>query len=293
MSDLTVTRGDDRTFTTTVTDESGSIVDLTGVTAAAWTLKRDMADDDPIIARTLGDGITIAAPVTGEVKTALTAAQTGTLTGDYVWDLEIVAGGKTYTPDRGRLYVTGDVTGAGYAEVPTLSVAEFREHFTTPLTDAAVQRMIDANREAIDALVGGFDTYTERITGNTTYLALARPAGSISTVEERAYGSNAPTYTLDPTDYYLPPGGAYLQRLVDGVHPAIMWAAYVDVTYLPAEVSSDRRRVLIQLTKLDCAHDPAHTSMTIGDASYSFAPYRETRENLLASLLPSARWSFA
>lgn len=110
MSDVMIIRGDDRVLVSTVVDEEGLVVDLTGTLEAEFTLKRYPADDVIVLAKALGTGIAIPNPPTGEVHTTLTVTDTEGLLGAYVFDVEIVdVEGNRTTVDQGHLLVEGDL----------------------------------------------------------------------------------------------------------------------------------------------------------------------------------------
>jgi hypothetical protein len=114
---LTIIRGDTYLNTLPIAEPDGSAYDLTG--ASVWlTVKpkgsRTDDDDDALIQLTVGDGITVADPASGEIAVKLTDEQTGELAADttYRYDLQIRKGGDTFTPIGGPLVVLRDTTRA-------------------------------------------------------------------------------------------------------------------------------------------------------------------------------------
>lgn len=121
-TDLVMYRGDDRSFTMTVTDNGGPL-DLAGATVR-FTAKRKLADadDDAVIALDSGTGgVVITDAPGGVVRVDVGSADTAGLTKDekLFWDLQVKdAAGKVRTsPDAsltattlGTLRVRVDVT---------------------------------------------------------------------------------------------------------------------------------------------------------------------------------------
>ena len=112
MSTIETYRGDDREFTFTLTEDGGAM-DLTGA-ALRFTVKRAVADLDinAVVSKTLGSGITVAAPLTGVCVVALAAADTAGLEGSLrlPFDLQVTRGGRTRTVVVGDLVVIPDVS---------------------------------------------------------------------------------------------------------------------------------------------------------------------------------------
>jgi hypothetical protein len=110
MTDLSITRGDTRTFTHTIT-RSAVAVDLTGATLS-FMVKTDayQADVDAVITKTIGSGIVVSAPATGvAVTTVLPANTSGLAAGrlDYIWELVMTeANGVVTTVERGAFVIS-------------------------------------------------------------------------------------------------------------------------------------------------------------------------------------------
>lgn len=112
---LLMTRGDDVTLDVIATDQ-GAPVDLTGA-GVWWTAKRRHldADDDAVIRKTVGAGITVTNPAGGLATVDLVPADTAGLGNSVAlwWDLQVKDGaGKVRTLAAGRLVVNADVTRA-------------------------------------------------------------------------------------------------------------------------------------------------------------------------------------
>jgi len=114
MSVLELYRGDDRTAAVAIMDLAGVPLDLTG-TALQFTVKRRVADpdDDAVIVKTIGAGITITDEAAGEAEVVFDAADTDTLpTGPhYRWDIQVIDDtGKVRTVAAGRFVIRADIT---------------------------------------------------------------------------------------------------------------------------------------------------------------------------------------
>ena len=105
VTDITMTRGDTRTLTLTLTDAVGDPYDLTG---AAVTLT--VGD---LFAKTVGDGIVVTTPATGVATITVAPADTETAGNrrSYPYDVEVIfADGTVITPVLGRFVIRPDVT---------------------------------------------------------------------------------------------------------------------------------------------------------------------------------------
>jgi hypothetical protein len=190
-----------------------------------------------------------------------------------------VGSGQAATPDQYiRIVGTGVADGTARTE-PYLSVSELREHANTALSDAAIQRLLDANTVAIDTRLGPPGERTERHDGGGSYLPLDRPLGSVTEVKEVIWST---TTTLAENDW-LERGDRYLQRLATGSHPASLWRGRVEVTYTPLDDTAERIRLLVALTKLDLAYSGL-ASQSIGDYSETQqGDYQAAREDVFGS----------
>ena len=166
---------------------------------------------------------------------------------------------------------------------PLLTVDELRLHVTSTLTDEALQLLLDAALDAIED-VAPTGPVTELITpGSGDLVLLSREATAITSVVEEYWGQST---TLAADDYELRSGGQTLRRLSTGTNPAYAWRGRVDVAYTVEDDSAERKRVQLELVKLDLAFNPALRSQTIGTWSEDYAdkPYADQRAGILASL---------
>lgn len=104
--DITAIRGDTVALSVTVTDSAGLAYDLTGA-AVVMTV-------GDLFSKSVGDGITVAAPATGVASIAVDPADTQDAPDQrvaYPYDVQItLADGSVKTPIRGQFIVLPDVT---------------------------------------------------------------------------------------------------------------------------------------------------------------------------------------
>lgn len=114
MSSLFVTSGDayvgSRALQVTVVDPDGSATDLTGIDLT-FLVKQglDDADADAVITKTVGTGITVAAPLTGMATIDLSEADTADRAGMFPWELQGVDANGRVTLASGSLYISPDL----------------------------------------------------------------------------------------------------------------------------------------------------------------------------------------
>jgi hypothetical protein len=103
---LTMTRGDSRTYSVTISDLEGEAYDLTG--ASVWFTVHDL------IEKQVGSGIEIEAPETGVAVVTINPEDTEDVPDRrtvYRYDVQIqLADGDVKTPVRGLFVITPDVT---------------------------------------------------------------------------------------------------------------------------------------------------------------------------------------
>lgn len=168
-----------------------------------------------------------------------------------------------------------------------LTVDELREHLETDLADAALQRILDAEEAEIIQRYGPHATATETLSGNGTLLILARTPLTITSITE-TYETT--TTTLAADDYRLWPGGR-IERSVYGTNPASYWSPVATVTYVPVDMTAQRRGCLIRLATLAVAYRGVKAeSVGSGDYSMTAQDYTTEREKLLRSLAGRKLW---
>jgi hypothetical protein len=106
-ADLSIYQGDDWTAIVTVLNEDGTPADISTFTAKAQ-IRRSIADSDPVVVVEITT--VVASPL---VNLSIPHTVTATLSGSYVWDLQLTgpSGGIT-TILKGRAKVEPEVTRA-------------------------------------------------------------------------------------------------------------------------------------------------------------------------------------
>lgn len=190
-----------------------------------------------------------------------------------------------------------------------LTVDDLRKHVTSALVDDALQMLLDAEEQAIVAVHGPIGTIVDLREGGVGLVALSRRAGSITSVDELyllgsrtvdrdlrqlLYAEELWTYAtaLEPEDYLLDASGYLLQRQADGPNPADIWGQGVRVTYASFDDTAERKRVQLELMKLDLTYSPGLASQRIGDWTEAYqagtgarASHRDERDEILLSMV--------
>lgn len=115
MTRLSITRGDTRVYSITLTDADSEPLDLTGV-SVTFTAKRSQldSDEDAIISKAVGSGIAVDDPETGIAVLTLDPEDTEDLparTLRLFYDVQVVdAAGVVVTPLMDVLEIQPDVT---------------------------------------------------------------------------------------------------------------------------------------------------------------------------------------
>lgn len=193
-----------------------------------------------------------------------------------------------------------------------LTPAAFREFVTTELGDPALQILLDAAEQAIDALIGPVSGYGRSEThdgGRSSIITLNAQADSIDTVTETV-GDTVTTLAAD--DYLLRNDRRSLERLATGTNapawwggwrqgPSIVWQGRVTVGYTGFDDLARRKSVQRGLVELDLNQAGGTSDVSserIGEFTETFATratggdYQSARAALLDSLL-SVGWSFS
>lgn len=105
MNKITMTRGDTRTLTLTLTDAAGDPYDLTGAT-----VRMTVGD---LFDKAIGDGIAVASPATGVAVITVNPDDTENANGrrSYPYDVEVTfVDGTVVTPILGRFVLRPDVS---------------------------------------------------------------------------------------------------------------------------------------------------------------------------------------
>lgn len=167
-----------------------------------------------------------------------------------------------------------------------LSLAEAREHVTTTLGDAALQRLLDRAEEDIIDVLGPPDSVQEYLHASGDIIMLSRRASAITTILEN-------DVELEDDDYELRANGQTIRRLRTGTTPSTCWRHRVDVTYVPDD-EGKRQGAQVALVKLDVDFAPGINRERIGEWEQEQASggsqgvsYDDQRRAILASLTDS------
>lgn len=151
-----------------------------------------------------------------------------------------------------------------------VTVAELREHVKTGLPDTALDRMIDANEQAILARVGPLGNVTDVrfLRGEMVVLLGRKPSAIISVTE--LYDDDVTSVTLSPNDYVI--DGSTFRRLDTGTHPPDWWRRRATFIYTPADDEARRVMAVIKLCALDVTEidSSAVVSRTVGQHAVTF-----------------------
>lgn len=105
---LTIVKRDNKTFTFTLYDETGAVMDITGCSLFA-TVKQSVDDLDA--AAKIASSLTLSDPTHGQATWSLVPSDTQYLSGPYFMDIELkTAGGLIYTIYKDTFLVLDDIT---------------------------------------------------------------------------------------------------------------------------------------------------------------------------------------
>lgn len=174
-----------------------------------------------------------------------------------------------------------------------LTVDEFRAAVpaTVPLSDEALQLLLNGTEAALTVVAGPGGTITELRDGGASYVILAYRAASITSISER-WGDT--TTELATDDWELRGDGRSIRRRADGTNPSAWWVGVVTVEYEAADRSAVLKLAQIELMKLEIASNPALAGQTVGNWSIQLQQgktYAQLRQDILDSL--STNWQIA
>lgn len=123
-----IARGDDQTIRFTVTDSTGAVVNITAG-SFAFTVKESIDDaiGSAMFQKTspAGSGIDLTNGASGIADVSIVPADTSTLAGAYVWDLQMTLSGLVRTLAGGVFFVRKDVTTVGTAPTSSSALVSF------------------------------------------------------------------------------------------------------------------------------------------------------------------------
>ncbi len=165
----------------------------------------------------------------------------------------------------------------------SVTVDDVRAQVPNDRTDADLQRMLDANVEAIDRSAGktGSETQADDASGSEWFV-LNRLSTSITSVTERQRHSDD-AVTLS-TDDWRKVGDRKFLRLTDGTNPASFWGKEVIFTYVP-EIDADMRDlVTLELCEMDLNFQAFDREKSGADWEGEQKDYRKRRNGLFRQI---------
>ncbi len=163
-----------------------------------------------------------------------------------------------------------------------LTAKEIREQVQTDLSDAALQKIYDAELKRIEVKVGKntavvetkfalglVDTYTQR------------PIGTINSIGERQTAAAAQV-TLSSDDYRLF-GPRGLRRLDTGTNGASFWGSEIVINYDPIDDIDRRNLALVELVRI-AVEERAVAAEKDGDYQATYRDPKRARRETLDSL---------
>jgi hypothetical protein len=169
-----------------------------------------------------------------------------------------------------------------------LDLNHAREALETDAPVGLLKLLLEETEALITERAGPLATATIRREGMARHFFLGgRVASTVdAVVEEDAYTP----VSLDSSDYALRYGGRALERLPSGTHGRYEWGEWVEVTFTPADDSAKRKRVQLDLLRLELTYRGLLKSTTDGEFSSAGVStpeaYRDERAAVLATLLP-------
>lgn len=208
------------------------------------------------------------------------------------WNAAADGSGQAYQPgDLIELAADATLYAVWNSATSLITPAELREHVSSTLPDAALQRIIDAEEAEIVSRFG--DTAAEQVEEFEdecpgSLLSPKRRILSVSSVVEKwpqTFIGGFSSTTLDSSDYEIVPGGKQIRRLATGPHPLERWGSRVVLTYIPVAETAKRVLALVNLCKLSLAFNGLD-SESVGGGEYRMdqGDYNRKREEILAAI---------
>ena len=167
-----------------------------------------------------------------------------------------------------------------------LTVAEVKEHITTGLSDAALERLIDAQDAYIRRMVGEHDPETTMVYEDDHQalqsIWLPRPATAITSVEERRADQISEWEVRASSSYRLTNQGRAIESIFRRFYE------FVRVTFTPVPQNAERTQALIDLVRLETQDTGLQSER---DDTYAYQAKNKTlaRRQVIALLRPGYR----
>lgn len=166
--------------------------------------------------------------------------------------------------------------------MPLMTSKEIREQVQTDLTDAALQKIYDAELKRIEVKVGKTTAVVEtKFAIGLVDIFAQRPIGTINSIKERKTPESTQV-TLSADDYraFGPRG---LRRLTGGTNGASFWGQEVEINYDPVDDIDRRNLALVELVRI-AVEERALSSETDGNYQATYKDPKRARRETLASL---------
>jgi hypothetical protein len=179
--------------------------------------------------------------------------------------------------------------------MPLLTAADVRRHVETEIGDAALQTVIDRLDAELAQRAGPHSgPIVETLAGGWPSVFLRRPIETVTRVREGARIEPGTAALRADEDYRVWPAQGRIERLspgaVLGAPPpggdGPRFAPLVEVSYEPVDDREQRRRVLLELVRLDLAQSGRASESAGEDYRYASLDYASHREALLAEARP-------
>ena len=177
-----------------------------------------------------------------------------------------------------------------------LTAADIRQHVETGLDDAGLQTVIDRLDAELTQRAGPHHgPIVETLAGGWPSVFLRRPIERVTQVREGSRIEPGTRALRQDTDYRVWPQEGRIERLTPGsdfggaplgADRGPRFAAVVEVRYDPVDDEAQRRRVLLELVRLDLAQSGRASESVGEDYRYDSLDYESHREALLAEARP-------
>jgi len=179
----------------------------------------------------------------------------------------------------------------------TLDVTDLREHIETELEDSALERLLAAAYDQIDAVAGPTGELIEHHAGGSRFIILRRFAAEADSGGEQIEVREADAAAaLDPaTEWRILSDRRSIERLEPGCETCERrFFGPVEVIYVPRADDAIRDLVAIELVKGDVTSNPGVLGMTEGNWTIQYAngtTWSSSQAGALEAV--AAPWSFA
>lgn len=162
---------------------------------------------------------------------------------------------------------------------------EVRALIQTDKADAELQAVIDREEAEVVRLCGphyvdALTTVTVRVPGGGPSIYLPCRLGSIVSVTESPLPGSPGTVLAENEDYFAWAGQGRLERLPQGAR----WGSLVEVEYVPADDTEERKAVILELVRLALERTAMQQEDVAGEYSYRAPEWESERARLLRRL---------